>query len=301
MPRLNALRKTLRFIYRHPLNAQNRLGALGRFVKWQIGTRLNPRPVVYQFTERSKLLLERGVTGATGNLYCGLMEYRDMGFLLHFLRPEDRFLDVGANVGVYTVLAAGEIGAGTVCVEPVPNTYERLQKNMRLNELDDRVSALQIGLGSEPGTLRMTVGLDTQNHIATEAEVREGKAVEVPVRTLDTVVSDRCPVLIKIDVEGFETEVLRGGPKTLADPTLRGIIIELNGAGNRYGYDEAAIHQNLLDGGFRPFSYDPIARTLEPLDTYGTHNTIYLRDLPFVRERLRTARVVTIGKQRFTL
>ena len=49
--------------------------------------------------------------GATGNLFCGLHEIEDMGFVLHFLRSDDIFLDVGVNVGTYTVLAAGVAGS----------------------------------------------------------------------------------------------------------------------------------------------------------------------------------------------
>lgn len=47
------------------------------------------------------------MTGATGNWYCGLQEYEDMSFVLHALRPGDLFVDVGANIGSYSILAAG--------------------------------------------------------------------------------------------------------------------------------------------------------------------------------------------------
>ena len=95
--------KLLRFITSHPLNKSNKADAIMRFIKWQINTRLNPHPVVYPYTEKAKLIIEKGMTGATGNLYCGLHEFEDMSFLLHFLREEDLFIDIGANVGSYTV------------------------------------------------------------------------------------------------------------------------------------------------------------------------------------------------------
>ena len=47
------------------------------------------------------------MTGATGNIYCGLYEFLDMAFLLHFLRNGDLFGDIGSNIGSYTVLATG--------------------------------------------------------------------------------------------------------------------------------------------------------------------------------------------------
>jgi len=47
------------------------------------------------------------------------MNVNDMGFLLHFLRKDDLFLDVGANIGSYTVLAGGAVGAKSISFEPV--------------------------------------------------------------------------------------------------------------------------------------------------------------------------------------
>ena len=80
------------------------------------------------------------MTGATGNWYCGLHEHDDMGFALHFLRATDCLFDIGANVGSYTVLAAGGAGARVVAVEPIPSTFRALRANVRLNDLDDRVT-----------------------------------------------------------------------------------------------------------------------------------------------------------------
>src|SRR5436305_696190 len=94
----------LKFITNHPLNRNHKFRAIMRFIKWQLNTRLNPYPIIYTFTAKSLLIVKKGMSGATGNLYCGLHEFNDMGFLLHFLRREDLFVDIGANIGSYTVL-----------------------------------------------------------------------------------------------------------------------------------------------------------------------------------------------------
>jgi hypothetical protein len=80
---------------------------------------------------------------------------------------------------------------------------------------------------------------------------------------------------------------------------LKGIIIELNESGLRYGYDESLIHQKLLNHGFRPYQYQPFERKLNELSTFGSHNTIYLRDLEFVQNRIASAVAVKIRKQQF--
>jgi len=70
---------------------------------------------------------------------------------------------------------------------------------------------------------------------------------------------------------------------------LKAIIIELNGSGGRYGYDESLIHQTLLSHSFKPFHYDPFERKLTELNSYGSTNTLYLRDLNFIYNRLSEA------------
>jgi len=284
--------KTLKFIFFHPLNRGNKLKGITRFIKWQINCMINPFPIIYQFTTNSKLIISKGMTGATGNLYTGLLEFKDMGFLLHFLTEDDLFVDVGANVGVYTILASAEKGSRTISVEPIHQTYLRLKDNIRINGINDKVSFLNIGIGSEDGFLGFTSNLDTVNHVIS---LDNKKAVQVVVRKLDSIIEADFPSLIKIDVEGFETEVINGAEEILNNEKLKAIIIELNGAGKRYGYDEALIHNKLCNYGFFPYDYDPFKRVLSKLETYGTHNTIYLRDLEYVKRRLDSSDTIGIG------
>jgi len=283
----------LKFIYNHPFNSENKIGGILKFFKWQINCRLNPYPILYPYTENSKFIIWKGLTGATGNLYCGLMEYDDMAFLLHFLRPNDLFIDIGANVGAYTILASSEINAKTIAIEPVPSTFRNLIDNISINQMQEKVKALNIGLGSRNGKLQFTKSFDTVNHVATENET---DTIEVDISTLDSILlTETTPALLKIDVEGFETEVLNGAEKTLADKTLKAIIIELNGSGQRYGYDEIQIHKKLIEFGFKPFNYTPKSRQLKEIETFGIHNTIYLRDKEFVEGRIETSRQIKIG------
>jgi hypothetical protein len=93
-----------------------------------------------------------------------------------------------------------------------------------------------------------------------------------------------------MDVEGFETEVLKGMEKSLENHQLKAIIIELNGSGKRYGYDESKIHEKLLSHNFTPYQYRPFERELVKVEKYGTHNTIYISDIDFVKNRAVSAR-----------
>lgn len=287
-----SLMSLLKFIANHPLNRENKFKAVSRFAKWQITSRLNPYPVIYSYTDRAKLIIQRSMTGATGNLYCGLHEFTDMGFVLHFLRKEDLFVDIGANVGSYTVLAGGHVGATVVSIEPVPHTFDHLKNNIAINQIGDHVMAYNFALGNEKGHVSFTSGLDTMNHVATESETQ---TIKVPVDTLDAILEDKQdPVLLKIDVEGFETNVLNGATNTLKNDHLKAIIIELNGSGTKYGYDEMLLHEKLLDEKYHPYRYNPFERELTPIDKFGTHNTIYIKDIEFVRNRVARAEKIKV-------
>ncbi|HEY1691512.1 MAG TPA: FkbM family methyltransferase [Polyangiaceae bacterium] len=259
-----------------------------------------PGGVVVPFVGSTVLFVDPGMTGATGSVYVGLHEFADMAFVLHYLREPDLFVDVGANVGVYTVLASGFCRAESVAVEPVPKTFQRLLANVRLNDLERRVQSLNIGLARDRGTLAFTGSLDTVNHVVSEGEGVGGSTLRVPVMTLDEVLEGRAPSAIKMDVEGFETEVLAGAVATLGRPELRALIVELNGSGARYGFDESSLRQHIESFGFEPYQYEPFARTLREWDpSEAGGNVLYLRDVREVTERLRTAPMVRVLDREF--
>jgi len=285
----------VKFVTGHPLNKHREVRALFEFAKWQIGSRLVPGAVVFDWINGSRFLVRRGETGLTGNVYAGLHEFADMAFLLHFLRKEDVFIDVGANVGSYTILASAAVGCNAYAFEPIPATFQRLTANLRLNNLDDRVNALNVGIGSSVCEMAFTVGLDTVNHVVSIGE-DSTNSVLVKVAPLDQVLIGESPTMIKIDVEGYETPALEGATHTLRSPSLKVVIMELNGSGSRYGYDEAKILELMLDLGFESFSYDPFRRILTNLKgkNLSSGNTLFLRDHQFVCDRLDSAPKIVI-------
>jgi FkbM family methyltransferase len=290
----------IRLITDHPLNREHKLSSIIRFAKWQVGSRLVPGAIVYDWINGSRFLVRTGEKGLTVNIYTGLYEFPDMGFLLHFLRAEDLFVDIGANVGSYSILACSAVGARGVAFEPVPSTYKRLVENIRLNHLDERVKCINKGVGAQQGTITFTSDSDTTNHVLAPGEQSSNK-VTVEVTSLDTVLQGECPSLIKIDVEGFETPVLDGAQETLENPTLDAVIMELNGSGSRYGFEETKILDMMINKGFRTYSYNPFTRTLINLEgkNLNSGNTLFIRDKSLVEERLRLAPKVSVYGRQF--
>ena len=238
------------------------------------------------------------MAGATGNIYTGLLEFDEMVFVLHVLRSGDRFADVGANIGAYTILAAKNTGANVIAIEPVPTTFHHLKCNVFLNDVSHLVNLCQAGVGNESSRRNFTSSRDSVNHVIVDSEKSSvTDFIEIQVTTLDELCSNNDPVIMKIDIEGFEWPALMGAEKMLRSGSLKGIIIELNGSGMRYGYDDGEIHKKLLSHSFLPYNYDPFKRELNLQKTYGKHNTLYIRDLDWVKRRIQNAREFTIFEQ----
>jgi FkbM family methyltransferase len=240
--------------------------------------------------------------GATGNLYVGLLEFEPMGFVLHALRPHDLLLDVGANVGVYTVLAGGACGADVIAFEPVSTTVSDLEANIRINGLSERVEVRRSVVGRTAGSVDVSIDRDSTNHVISSHERAGGPLVEATesarVERLDDVdvtrARDGARVFIKVDVEGFEVDVLEGAEALLSDPGLLAVIIEINGSGDAFGHSDAQIFDNLGRHGLTEITYDPTRRTLIEQPSHD-QTRIFVRDISEVRHRIETAPRVRLG------
>lgn len=293
--RIGATLRAVRFILDHPLGRISRRRTLTQYLRWQIGSRLAAGPIGVPFIDETRLFVRPGMQGATGNVYVGLHELEPMGFALHALRPDDLLLDVGANIGSYTLIGAGACGARVHAFEPVPATSDDLATNIRLNDLSDQVCLHRAAVGRRAGTVSISTDRDTTNHVVPDGQESLGETrptTEVPVVALDDLPDLRSDsfagILVKIDVEGFEVDVLKGAREILKDGRLIGVIIEINGSGNVYGNSDNQILELLTATGLREVSYDPIGRELEERAT-AEPTRIFVRDPAEVRSRIAAA------------
>jgi hypothetical protein len=90
------------YIIRRPLCRNRKFACLIKFTLWQIRSIFVKNELIVEWINNTKMSLTKGNIGLTGNHYCGFMEYEDMMFLLHYLRDDGLFIDVGANLGAYT-------------------------------------------------------------------------------------------------------------------------------------------------------------------------------------------------------
>ncbi|UCG72792.1 MAG: FkbM family methyltransferase [Chromatiales bacterium] len=153
-----------------------------------------------------------------------LKEEGTIAWLRQELRPDDVFLDIGANIGIYTIFAARRLsdGGAVTAVEPHLVNATRLLQNVRANELEDRVSVLTCALAGTNGFRDFNYrewGAGTSNSQLGRCRDSRGRPYEPAARelkavtTVDTLIAAgamRRPDLVKIDVDGLEAPILAG-------------------------------------------------------------------------------------------
>jgi len=216
-------------------------------------------------------------------IYSGMHEWPDMAFMLHLLRTGDTFADIGANVGSYTVLAVAAVGASTLAFELTPKQYAWLQRNLALNHLESRVTACQAAVGAEPATVSFCLDHGPMNRVV--AAGWGGRSQPVKVVALDDIPLIAHACCWKLDVEGYEDAVLAGAARTLAEPPPATILCEDR---------SKPVQQRLSGAGLQPCSYAPWTRTLSPSAAARGGNQLWIRDLAWARERVRTAPVFQV-------
>ncbi|HIP69969.1 MAG TPA: FkbM family methyltransferase [Anaerolineae bacterium] len=166
--------------------------------------------------------------------YRGSYEAGTLDIIEKCLRPDDIFIDVGANIGLMSLLAATCIGKeGCVyAFEPEPHTYSLLQNNISMNSIQN-ILTFNIGLGATQGA--QEIYNNQEDNRGTSSFIKHSseavKTAEVPITTLDDFVIEnqiRSIRMMKVDVEGWEMEVLQGAQTLLSSPQAPIVCIEYN-------------------------------------------------------------------------
>jgi FkbM family methyltransferase len=164
------------------------------------------------------------------NIYAGTYERLEAKLLQRILRSGMTFVDVGANVGFYTALAAEAVRPDgmVLAFEPAEYAFSRLRLMIERNGLT-RVKALQCGLSDSQGQINLYGGMDPNNHTATMVAHDNPDFRCVPVETLDHIAAElniRQIDVLKIDVDGFEPLVLRGARELMREGRISHILLE---------------------------------------------------------------------------
>ena len=161
----------------------------------------------------------------------GIWEPLETKVFTRELRKGDIVVDVGANIGYYTLLAARLVGStGHVyAFEPEPEAFALLERNVALNGYDN-VTLVPKALGRESGTLQLFVAKRNRgDHRVYDPSGKRG-AIDVPVVTLDEALAQWAPAhvdFLKVDTQGAECMILDGARQTIAEHPELQIVMEL--------------------------------------------------------------------------
>ena len=164
-------------------------------------------------------------------------EPETIDWLVRTISADSVFIDVGANIGVYSLYAMhlfpGKVRA--ICFEPEAMNFARLNQNILDNGFSEQALTFSMGLGAEQGfdvfhlsKLEAGRALHGSAHVdADSAPHRQGIVVDTLDHLMAGGIDIAAPTHLKIDVDGPELNILRGAEKTLRASTLRHVLIEL--------------------------------------------------------------------------
>ncbi|MEP0872333.1 FkbM family methyltransferase [Trichocoleus desertorum AS-A10] len=230
---------------------------------------------------------------SAGKLY----ETEVSDFLIQTLRPGDRFIDIGAHVGYFSLLAATLVGgSGSVLAfEMESANYKKILENIELNQLSN-LKVFNVALGAETKEAQFFVNLDNDGghalwnvgaHQFNQKSRMSQATKKVSATTLDQALTDQNsipPKMIKIDTEGAELQVLKGSINILKSHRVPYIISEVN----RFGLQQMGTNETELREWMRSLGYDaylmqassPNLVKLEPnqyCDTTKVFNLLFSR------------------------
>lgn len=166
------------------------------------------------------------------SIFLGTFEPCETRLFASRLRRGMTVIDVGANVGYYSLLAASRVGHNGVvyAFEPSPYAVDRLATTVRRNGID-QIVVVNAGLSDLSGSVDLFLPATPGNHTPTMVPHGSGHPVRVSVSTLDLFCAEREVAridLLKIDVEGLEPNVIRGADALLRERRIGGILCEFN-------------------------------------------------------------------------
>lgn len=235
-----------------PLRAIRNAAASGAALPLSVALNVMPRLVRVRINARTRLTgtmdyrpspIRMHVDSLTelGRLRSCIKEPGTVAWLEEFMGSDDVLYDIGANVGAYSLIAASKVMNGNgkvVSFEPSYRNFSRLNENLELNGVSEKVIPISVALSNSVDIARFrfsSVEIGAALHNMEGATLRRNARPSVAVSNVLTMPLDQLvpmfdlpmPTMIKLDVDGPELEILQGAATILEHPGLRTIQIEV--------------------------------------------------------------------------
>jgi FkbM family methyltransferase len=238
--------------------------------------------IVRNFDSDLSLQLDRSKTMGASIYWTGFHEYRELLFLHDFLKSDMVVLDVGANIGEYSIFAAKRLTQGkVVAFEPVPALRKMFDENIELNQFTN-VIVKPFGLSDEVGSFPIYfVGENENEGQATffPGLLQNQRSVKAELKKLDDEWShlslDRLD-FIKMDIEGSELKALQGGRATITRfrPLVMLEVSEVTYRAAGYSLEDVAEFFTALN--YLPFAVDKMGKLISSSAMPSFGNVIFV-------------------------
>ena len=215
-------------------------------VTWQLYKRTFGFPIIIQTYTDTSFILRRNCITSSRFVYEGKPDAKYIGVLGSFASAEAVFVDVGANVGLYSVLLCRDFEKA-ILFEPNPIAATMLMQNIAVNEKINDYKIYEAAVGAENGKVSFPV---LENPLPTASITMDNsvETIERDMYCLDDILEGGDEFVIKIDAEGFDAEVIMGLARCLENKKVRICLFECHNLGilkkvydfifveNRYSY-----------------------------------------------------------------
>jgi len=282
---------SLRVLLASPYNKKHIFSAFKRFFQWKsirLGRKLNVR---YTLWGDRIWLLDYDSLQSMWIMYNYILDWEEFKLIENYVNPGDQVMDIGANVGAYTVWMSKFISApGRIhAFEPDEKSFTKLQAHIAVNNMGNLAKATRCALSDTDGVLNFTTGLDRLNHITAE---KEANSVSVDSCTLD----HYCEMngisriaYMKVDVEGFEYMVLKGAVNLFSSKAVDILQMEINDTVRHAGVSVEDLLGLLKGYQYSLCRFDVDSNQLVPIEYYKERENYFaVTDLAGVNSKLRS-------------
>jgi FkbM family methyltransferase len=272
----------LQWLFSHDVARKHPFRTVWRLINWELIRILN-RTVESRYDETFHITLVPHEGASRLAYYFGVSEPELFAFYEGFLKPGMTVVDAGANIGLHTLFFAKRVGPeGRVyAFEPGQSAFGRLQSHVERNQLAN-VRCFHCALGASEGVVAITENCqDNSRNFVVESSSGTNGTKNVGLRSLDQVLKKEGVGrvdFLKIDVEGFEPQVLEGASNYLRQQSIRVLQLELDDSSlARSGYTAARVSNMLDDAGYRCAEWSCQSRSFRPADK-TSFNTFFVAE-----------------------
>ncbi len=282
-----SLTYSLTYLFNNQYNKKYPLFALKRFIEWKIIKFLKLSNYKKKVWGNKLVYLQHDSFQSMWLMYNWMVDWEEFNLIKKFVTKNDLCIDVGANMGYYTIWFS-KFSKNIYSFEPDLLNYDRLQANIKINSLKDSVKTFDVAVAEKDGSLFFTQDLDIRNHILLNDK---HQGVKVSCRRLDSILLENKIIdisYLKIDVEGFELDVLKGLGDYFINYKVDIIQIEINIAMKNSAYSLNEFLLFISSNKYKLYSYNVFLNVMECQNfSFDRENYFLISRIDKINEQLK--------------